>query len=68
MFGGGLHAQLIEKNQASQMSVPIGQSAAQPVIQPVMQLAPGGGKFCHNCGSPSGLQAVFCNKCGAKLA
>ena len=33
MFGGGLHAQLIEKNQAPQMSVPMALAATQPVMQ-----------------------------------
>ncbi|MFI5450316.1 MAG: zinc-ribbon domain-containing protein [Candidatus Bathyarchaeia archaeon] len=64
LFGGGLHAQLIEKNQPPQMAMPMTQSMSQPV----MQQAPTGSKFCHGCGSPINGGATFCTKCGAKVA
>lgn len=62
-FFGGLNAQLIEKNQPAQVAIPV----AQPQIVAATSQA-SGGKFCHNCGSPTKETAKFCNSCGTQLA
>gem|GEM_PF-2345153 len=60
-FGGGLHAQLIEKNQPAPPAIPF----AQPQVITSTQTV---GKFCHNCGSQVSNSAQFCTKCGTRLS
>src|SRR5579864_3922322 len=59
-LSGGLHAQLIEKNQPQQVAVQMARPQAS-IPQAI------GGKFCHHCGSSMSESAKFCNKCGTQL-
>lgn len=59
LFGGGLHAQLIEKTVQQQTVVP----APYP---PMQQLA-ASGRFCFKCGSSIQQASKFCSGCGTAV-
>lgn len=60
LFGGGLHAQLIEKSNP--------QPIVAPTAQATTQLAAASDRFCFNCGSPIQDVAKFCSSCGTKVS
>lgn len=52
-----------EKAPVQQASTP-SQQASTPPPQPA---SPGSSKFCSNCGTALGADAVFCNNCGTRM-
>jgi rRNA maturation endonuclease Nob1 len=67
LLGGGLHAQLIEKNPSPQMAMQYAPAPQIAMQQPVMQQQAASGRFCHNCGSSTDVNAKFCIKCGTQV-